>query len=175
MKRILAYVYVAMACIVGLSFSSGARANIDYTFSGVTFDDGGTLTGTFTTNNAITSLLDFDITTTAGSTNSGFHYTTGTVGSGPTALPSIIVLEPASLEEILQITFTGGLTATGALITIDPADSFEQSPPTNHHRNITAGEAIVSTTSVSEPSTIALAGIAALAALLGSIRRRQRP
>ena len=96
MKRILAYVYVAMACIVGLSFSSGARANIDYTFSGVTFDDGGTLTGTFTTNNAITSLLDFDITTTAGSTNSGFHYTTGTVGSGPTALPSIIVLEPAS-------------------------------------------------------------------------------
>jgi hypothetical protein len=84
------------------------------------------------------------------------------------------VLEPASLEEILQVTFTGGLTPTGAPITIDTADSFEQSPPTNHHRDITAGEAIVATTSVPEPSTIALTGMSALAGLLAYLRRRQQ-
>lgn len=175
MKRVLKCGYLAMACAVGVAFSLGeASANIDYTFSGVTFDDGGTLTGTFITNDAITTLIDFDITTTAGSTNAGFHYTPGTVGSGPTSLPGILVLEPASLDEILQVTFDGGLTATGAQITIDPFDSFEQGPPPGPHRDITAGEVIVRTTSVPEPSTIALAGMGALAGLLAYLRRRQQ-
>jgi MYXO-CTERM domain-containing protein len=75
------------------------------------------------------------------------------------------------------VTFAGGgLTATGAPIEIGTAASFEQGPAvggTSTHRDIAGGEAIVSTTSVDEPSTIALAGIAALAGLLG-VRRRRR-
>jgi hypothetical protein len=181
MKRVLTCAYLAMACSVGLPLFLGAgeaSANIVYQFSGVTFDDGGTLTGTFTTNDTFNSLVDFNITTSAAGTNPGFHYTTGTVGSGPTSLPAIIVLEPdppASLDEILQVTFNGGLTATGAPILIGNADSFEQGPPLGGtHRNINAGEAIVSTSAVPEPSTIALAGIAALAGLLGFSRQRPR-
>jgi hypothetical protein len=176
MKRVLKYAYLAVAFTVGLAASLGAReasANIVYTFSGVTFDDGGTLAGTFTTNDAFNTLLDFDITTSP-ATNLGFHYTPGTFDSSSTSLPAIIVLNnPPALDEILQVTFDGGLTATGAPITLDPFDSFEEGP-NGAKRVITGGEAIVSTTSVPEPSTMALVGISALGGLLAFLRRRQR-
>src|SRR5215470_1943638 len=60
MKRFLSWVGLALLLAAGQ-----ASANIIYTFSGVTFSDGGTLTGTFTTNDTSTTLLDFDITTSA--------------------------------------------------------------------------------------------------------------
>jgi len=175
MKRVLTCVYLVMACTAGLALSLGAReasANIMYTFSGVTFDDGGTLTGTFLTNDTFNNLLDFDITTSP-ATNLGFHYTPATFDDSSTSLPAVIVLNnPPTLDEILQVTFSGGLTAAGASITIGNFDSFEQGPG-GARRVITAGAAIVSTTSVPEPSTIALAGIGALAGLLGYLRRRR--
>ncbi len=147
-----------------------ASANIIYTFSGVTFDDGGTLTGTFTTNDAITALIDFDITTSAG-TGIGFHYTPATAGSSSTSLPAILVLSTATLDNILQVTFSGGLTATGAPILIGTADSFEQTTAPAR-RDITAGSVIVAG-SVPEPATIGLLGMGVLG-LLASIRRRRQ-
>ena len=90
-----------------------ARANHVFTLSGVTFDDGTSATGMFTTNNGLSSLVDFDITTTTGAIT-GFHYTPATAGSGSTSLPGIIVLEPASLDHIIQLTFNGGLQLAGA-------------------------------------------------------------
>jgi len=146
-----------------------ASANILYTFSGVTFGGGGTLTGTFTTNDAITALIGFDITTSAGA-GIGFHYTPATVGSSSTSLPSIIVLSTPTLNNILQVTFSGGLTALGAPILIGTFDSFEQTTAPAR-RDIIAGSAIVATT-VPEPSTIALLGMSVLG-LLASVRRRR--
>ena len=181
MKRVLTCAYLVMACSVGLVLSLGARearADIIYTFSGVQFSDGGTLTGTFTTDNAISTLLDFDVTTST-QPGFGFNYTFGTVNSGSTSLPTILVFSTASLDNLLEVTFVApGLTATGAPILIGEFDSFEQGPPPAGapapHRQITAGEAIVRTNSVPEPSTMALAGIAALAGLLGYVRQRRR-
>jgi hypothetical protein len=138
----------------------------------VQFSDGGTLTGTFTTNDTFNSLLNYNITTSP-NTGIGFNYTPGTSDPSSTSLPPIIVLNtPPTNPDILQVTFAGGLTATGAPILIGTFDSFEQGP--DARRDITAGEAIVRTNSVPEPSTIALAGIAALAGLLGYLRQRRR-
>ena|ERR1700687_5724261 len=152
------------------SFAAGhASANIVYTFSGVTFSDGGTLTGTFTANDAINALVDFDVTTSGGSLL-GFHYTIGTAISF-SSLPAILVVETASLDHLLQVTFSG-LNALGAPITIGVFDSFEQDP-SGAHRQIVAGAVVVSTTAVPEPSTIALVSISVLG-LLGFVRRHPR-
>ena len=161
MKRLLS----AVGMVLFLA-ASQASANIIYTFSGVTFDDGGILTGTFTSNDAITALIDFNITTSAG-VGIGFNYTAATAASGSTSLPFILVLT-APLGDVLQVTFSGGLTALGAPILIGTFDSFEQTQPTR--RNITAGSVIVQN-SVPEPGTIGLLGIAVLG-LLAARRRR---
>ena len=75
MKRLLSLVGVVLFLSAGQ-----ASANIVYTFSGVTFSDGGTLTGTFTTNDTFNTLLDFNITTSPGA-GLGFTYTPLTAGS----------------------------------------------------------------------------------------------
>ena len=162
MKRLLAAVGMALLLASGQSW-----ANIIFTFSGATFDDGGTLTGTFTTNDAADTLLDYDILT-AGGALTGFHYTPATANS-LSSLPFILVLEPASADPILEVTFAGGLTPLGATITIGQNDSFEQVGA--DHRNITAGSVAPAPT-VPEPGTLLLLGAAILAAVV--LTRRQR-
>lgn len=164
-KRLLCSTAVLLTILGG-----PASANIVYSFSGAIFDDGTTLNGTFTTNGAITSLLDYGISTQAGAI-SAFNYTPLTAGDGSTSLPSILVLEPASLDHILQVTFTG-LTATGSAITIGQFDSFEQDAA-GVHRQIVAGEVTVGATGptgVPEPITLSLFG----AGLLGAVAMRRR-
>ena len=166
MKRLLSLIGVVLLLAAGQ-----ASANIVYTFSGVTFSDGGTLTGTFTTNDTFNTLLDFDITTSPAA-GLGFTYTPLTAGSSSTSLPPIIVLSSATPEEILQVTFAGGLTATGAPILIGTFDSFEQAGP-NARRDIVTGSAIVRPVSVPEPSTLALLALGVLGVLTSLGRRRQ--
>ena len=54
------------AAAPALGWGGEARADHIFTLSGVTFDDGTSATGTFTTNDALNSLVNFDITTTNG-------------------------------------------------------------------------------------------------------------
>src|SRR4029450_10683720 len=93
----------------------------------------------------------------------GFHYTLATAGSGSTSLPTILVLSTPTLDDILQVTFSGGLTATGAPILIGTFDSFEQTTAPAR-RDIIAGTVIVA--SVPEPATIGLLGIGLLGLLI---------
>jgi hypothetical protein len=145
-----------------------ARANHIFTLSDVTFDDGGTASGTFTTNDTLNSLVDYDITTSGG-TLTGFEYTPGTTISF-SSLPSILVLETSSLDHLIQLTFTG-LTEAGAPITIGQFDSFEQDP-TGAHRQVIAGSVVGAT--VPEPPSLLLSGMAAGMAGLGLWARRCR-
>lgn len=162
---------LSAVAIFGLALSLAAgQASADrlYTFAGVTFNDGGTLTGTFTTNDLINTLLNYDITTSPG-VGIGFNYTPTTAPVSFSSLPSIIVVETTGLEHLLQVTFNGGLTALGAPITIGTFDSFEQGTG-GARRDITAGSAIPT---VPEPGTLALLSTG-LAGLLGFRWRRQR-
>ena len=121
----------------------------------------------FTTNDTLSSLLSYDITTVDGAIM-GFHYTPATAGAFSELLPGIIVLEPASLDHILELTFNGGLTLAGAAITIGQFDSFEQDM-TSTHRQVTGGSVIA--LAAVQPSSVALAGTAALAGLGMWVRR----
>jgi len=160
--------------VLALSLSAGhALANITYTFSGATFSDGGTLIGNFTTNDPRTSLLDYNITTSAGAGGIGLNYTTANSESTPTSLPFILVLDApnvVSAANILQVTFTN-LTAAGSPITLGTFSSFEQHAQGNARRDITAGSVVAGVAGVPEPETYAmlLAGLG----LLGFIARRR--
>ncbi len=160
---------VAAAALVMALGAVEARADHVFTLSGVTFDDGGTASGTFSTNNALNGLVSYDITTSGG-TLSGFEYTPATSSSSSTSLPTILVFETASLDHLIQLTFTG-LTVAGSPILIGQFDSFEQDP-TSAHRQVLAGS-VVGAAAVPEPSSLALAGTAALAGL-GLWARRRR-
>ena len=142
-------------------FPGGGRVRADqvFTLSGVTFDDGGTATGTFTTDNTLTNLISYDITTSGGAL-AGFEYTPATTTSF-SSLPAILVLETASTDHLIQLTLSG-LSVSGASITIGQFDSFEQDP-SQAHRQVIAGSVVGA--SVPEPCSLALAGTAALAGL----------
>jgi hypothetical protein len=161
----------ALALALG---ASEARADHVFMLSGVTFDDSTLATGKFTTNDALTSLLNWDITTVNGAIP-GFHYTPGTSDSSSTSLPFIIVLNtPPDLDHILELTFASPLTAAGAAFTTsDPFGSFEESPNGGDHRVVMAGFAVPAST-VPEPSALALVGTAALAGLRLWARRPRR-
>jgi hypothetical protein len=172
MRRLTAASCLMMAAVLMMTLSAGrASASIVFTLDNVLFSDGATATGTFTTDDALTSLLDFDITTTGAL---AYHYTSATASAASTSLPYILVLNtPPAFEHILQLTFDN-LTPTGSLITIGDFDSFEQGPGAAP-RTVTGGSVIVAAVpTVPEPSSLVLASLGALALVAGRTARRRR-
>ncbi len=58
--------------------ASANAADISWTLSNVVFDDGGTASGTFTTDSATGALTSYNIVTTVGNAFAGFAYNTST-------------------------------------------------------------------------------------------------
>ena len=107
--------HLTAAGLLGLALSLGAgeaSANIVFTLQLVTFFDGGTATGAFTTNDALDSLIDYDITTSGG-IFPGFRYNSTTAPVDSSSIPSILVVEDATPVHILRLTFLDGLTTAG--------------------------------------------------------------
>ena len=164
MKRFLSVIGAVLLMAAG-----PASADVIFTFDGLTFEDGGTLDGTFTTDDALMTLLDYNLTTSGGSLV-GFTYTPVTAPLNFSSLPSVLVVETSTNNPILQVTFAS-LLATGGTITLGSFDSFEEVG--QDHRDVTAGQVTVGTTSsVPEPATTSLLAIGAMALLAGLRRRR---
>jgi hypothetical protein len=165
MRTILGLSAVALALALG-----GREAAADHVFqlADVTFGTPGvTATGTFTTNDTLTALVTYDITTSLVAGFPGFEYTPTTAPIVGNALPHSFEL--LSSGHNLTLSFAGsGLTATGA--TLQPVMSSElnniASPPL---RSVVSGSVV----GVPEPSSLLLGGVAAAAGLgLWAWRRR---
>ena len=140
--------FLAVAALA-LSLGTVERGDHVFTLSGVSFDDERVkATGTFTTDDTLSSLVNYDITTSGG-TLTGFKYTHRSTTSF-SSLPAILVLETASLDHLIQLTFTG-LSATGAPITIGQFDSFRRRPTAPSSRSLRAQSS--GTPSLNRPRT----------------------
>ena len=160
---IAALLFTAQALALG-----GREAAADHVFqlADVMFSDGGTATGAFTTNDALTALVTYDITTSTVSGFPGFEYTPATAPAVNNKLPSQFGLFDGPMRS-LSLGFGGsGLTATGATL---GTNSFELNAAADNDRFVVSGSVV----GVPEPSALVLGGLAAAAGLgLWAWRRR---
>jgi hypothetical protein len=157
-----------MRTILGLSavvlaFALGGReAAADHVFQLVDVmfgPPGGTATGTFTTNDAITTLVTYDITTSTADGFPGFEYTPATAPTVTNNLPNGFDLSDSTDTHQLDLAFSSPLTATGGALT--------HSSETNDSADMTRFVASGSVVGVPEPSALVLGGIAAAGLGLG--------
>ena len=165
-------VLLVLLCVPSFALADGITWNL----SGVTFDDGGSASGSFVYDAPSNTFSAIDITTTAGSAFAGATYTglSGAFGSSNTGMllgPSGNLTDTA----LLFLMFGANLTNSGGTVplngvgegTCDDADCFNSTLL----RSITAGD-VVGAVATPEPSAFLLVGTGLLALLAGAAIRK---
>jgi hypothetical protein len=175
MKLRLALATLVMA-LAGIA--NQAEANIVFTIENATMvdlggNDAGMLTGTFTTDDAITTLIDYNITApaTSGLSNDfpGYVYTPATTSLVIPFLPYFFQVVSTNADAELLLTFESPLTAGGASLATDASLEHELGAGL---RFFTGGSVTVSP-AVPEPSSVVMLGTAGVFGL-GALARRRR-
>jgi hypothetical protein len=167
MKKIFLFCAAAGAAAL---LSAPASAAVIFNLVGVTLQGGGTLTGSFTTNDALTAVTAVDITASAGSFG-GFPFTAYTYNSLPsfTLLPLVFDVNGPNAGDELRIAFAGQLTASGATL----ANSYDYRTNAGP-RAVTAGSVVAAAAAaVPEPATWAMMIVGF--GMAGAVLRRRRP
>ena len=157
MKIAKAFSVLALFAAVGI-FSDTTQADpIVWTLQGVTFDDGGTATGSFTYDAGTTIYSDWNISV------QGFIYMPNafpvSFASGNDSTVTFVFSIPRVFGRSLTLTFLSPLTNTGGTSGLVGApESFERfaSRLGTTTRFITAGSVTTAPAAVPEPSTLAL-------------------
>ena len=148
------------ALLSSIPASIATAAPIGWSLHGVTFDDGGTASGTFTTDSVSGALLSYDITTTAGSILGAFHYDASdsqVYGNNIFFANSFVIVNDSPYARpYLNLTFTDPLTSVGVHNLLDLHNTSWECQNCDPYRYVMAGEA----SSVPEPGTFALIGLA---------------
>jgi len=177
----------ALGLLVLLSLPSIASADgATWTLSGVTFDDGGTASGSFTYDATTNKYTLISVTTTAGTLLSGASYNS----LSPCCLDSDtgLAFGPNVADftntPALFLLFSAPLTNAGGTISLmfgflDPSLDSAEDFCTNSdctalsERLVTGGEVVgVPSTAVAEPSAISLLIVGLIVLLVGSILRK---
>lgn len=154
LKRRICFVVICTV-LLAINILPANATVIDWTLQNVVFNDGGTATGTFSTDSTTGDVLDFNITTTSGTKLSGTIYD-GTVAQvfNNRWAPDSFDLTDEGAHVYLELAFSSPLTQPGA----DPFASGSPSYECNNcspARIAVSGEA-VSASSVPEPATLPL-------------------
>jgi hypothetical protein len=181
---ITASVLFVLFCVPSIASADG----ITWTFSGVTFDDGGTLSGSFVYD-ALTNTYtpgDITVTTTAGTLLTGAAYTSlsSCCGSSDTGLTLGPNVSDYTNTPLLFLLFSAPLTNAGGTIPLsfgfadtdfDSVEDFCTNSDCSGFsmRFVTGGEVVgVGSTAVPEPSSISLLIGGLIVLLVGSTLRK---
>ena len=161
--------FITLTCL-----SLSAQAMTVWTLTDVTFEDGGTATGSFAFDAGSNAFSDILLTTTAGSSFPGTVYSAFQAGNA-------ITMQTANGLSVLQLAFVDALTDIGGTVALgsnsDGRSPFEgicvDSVPCRGYssiRNIIAGAVTTEAAALSEPGSLSLLLIG-LAGIVGFRRR----
>jgi len=165
-------------CVPSLASADG----IPWVLSGVTFNDGGTASGSFVYD-AVTNTYSAINVTTAGGTLAGATYTSlsDIAGSSSTGF----LFGPNNSSDLtgasfLMWLFDAPLTNSGGIVQVSlppPVDSIEaictsSDCSTFSQRSITGGEVVGTAVATPEPATFSLVGMGLVALLAGAAIRK---
>jgi hypothetical protein len=164
----------AIAVTLAVGALPAKASIIDWTLENVTFDDGGSASGTFSTDSTTGGVIDFDITTTAGTTLGGAVYdaSTSILYANNYFTPNSFVLATnnGNLSPYLELAFVNALTGPGVdslVLGGFIAGSWECND-CSPSRFVVSGEAV---SDVPEPASLALLSMGLIG--FGAARRRK--
>jgi len=163
---------LATAALAGTLLAGPALAGpLTWTLSNVTFDDGGTASGSFTYDADTNTLNNWAITTTGGSTLGGATYDSVSNPYGFTLSNADFFFGAnGSLNPYLRLGTTSGLTNAGGTVALLTGFSSYECTNCGAYRLVTGGS--VTTGSVPEPAAWAM--MVAGFGLVGFAARRQK-